>query len=182
MYAPMRLFQWEKSWVKPKLMNCITSKDSGRSNLPLSLSTTHILRDSTIWQTVLAYNNISGDAEKSGSASSMVHNEKCNVIKSAIIGTAIGIMPGAGCDIAAFVAYGEAKRNAKEKFGTGVPSGIVAPETANNAAIGGAFVPLLALGIPGSNAAALISGALTIHGCEFKRLRIAHQTHLRCFV
>jgi len=94
----------------------------------------------------------------------MVHNEKCNVIKSAIIGTAIGIMPGAGCDIAAFVAYGEAKRNAKEKFGTGVPSGIVAPETANNAAIGGAFVPLLALGIPGSNAAALISGALTIHG------------------
>lgn len=94
----------------------------------------------------------------------MFRNEKLNVIRSAVLGTAIGIMPGAGCDIASFVAYGEAKRNSEEKFGTGVPSGVVAAETANNAAIGGAFVPLLALGIPGSNAAALIAGALTIHG------------------
>lgn len=94
----------------------------------------------------------------------MFHKEKLNVFKSALLGTAIGIMPGAGCDIASFVAYGEAKRNSTEKFGTGVPSGVVAAETANNAAIGGAFVPLLALGIPGSNAAALIAGALTIHG------------------
>lgn len=87
-----------------------------------------------------------------------------NLIKSAVMGTFIGILPGAGCAIASYVAYGEAKRKSKEPFGTGVPSGIIAPETANNAAVGGTFVPMLALGIPGSNACALIFGALTVHG------------------
>lgn len=86
------------------------------------------------------------------------------MIKSAFLGTGIGILPGAGVDIAAYVAYDSAKHGSKEKFKTGVPRGIIAAETANNAAIGGAFVPMLALGIPGSNASALIFGALTIHG------------------
>lgn len=86
------------------------------------------------------------------------------MIKSAFIGSGVGILPGAGVDIAAYVAYDSAKRGSKEKFKTGVPRGIVAAESANNAAIGGAFVPMLALGIPGSNASALIFGALTIHG------------------
>lgn len=86
------------------------------------------------------------------------------LIKSTIIGNVIGILPGAGSAIAAFVAYGEAKRTSKVPFGTGVPKGIIAAESANNAAVGGTFVPMLALGIPGSNSCALIFSALTIHG------------------
>ena len=74
--------------------------------------------------------------------------------------------PGAGASISAFVAYGEAKRVSKhpEEFGKGSYEGVVAPETANNAVVGGALVPLLALGIPGSGSAAIMFGALTVHG------------------
>ncbi len=85
--------------------------------------------------------------------------------KSALLGLGIGILPGTGGAVAAFVAYGEAKRTSKhaEQFGNGAPEGILAPEAANNAAVGGSLVPLLALGIPGSATAAIIYGALTIH-------------------
>lgn len=86
------------------------------------------------------------------------------LIKSAVIGTIVGILPGSGSAIASYVAYGEAKRKAKEPFGEGNPEGIIAPETANNAAVGGTFVPMMALGIPGSATCALIFGALTVHG------------------
>ena len=86
------------------------------------------------------------------------------LIKSTIIGNVVGILPGAGSAIASFVSYGEAKRTSKEKFGTGVVRGIIAPESANNAAVGGTFVPMLSLGIPGSNSCALIFSALTVHG------------------
>ena len=86
------------------------------------------------------------------------------MLKTSLLGTGVGILPGAGVDIAAYVAYDYSKHGSKEKFGTGVSRGVVAAEAANNSAIGGAFVPMLALGIPGSNAAALIFGALTIHG------------------
>lgn len=86
--------------------------------------------------------------------------------KSSIIGTIIGILPGTGGAIAAFIAYGDAKRTSKRKelFGKGSEEGIIAAESANNAAVGGSFVPLLALGIPGSATSAIISGALTVHG------------------
>ncbi len=86
------------------------------------------------------------------------------LLKSTIIGNVIGILPGAGCAIAAFVSYGEAKRTSKIPFGTGVSKGIIATEAANNAAVGGTFVPMLSLGIPGSNSCALIFSALTVHG------------------
>lgn len=88
------------------------------------------------------------------------------VIKSSIIGTIIGILPGTGGAIASFIAYGEAKRTSKEshRFGKGAIDGIIAPESANNAAVGGSFVPLLSLGIPGSATSAIIFGALTVHG------------------
>jgi len=71
-------------------------------------------------------------------------NQNRNFIWSAIIGTIIGIIPGIGAAIASFISYGEAKRRSKypEKFGTGIPDGIVASETANNAVTGGALVPL----------------------------------------
>jgi putative tricarboxylic transport membrane protein len=89
-----------------------------------------------------------------------------NFIKSSLIGTIIGIIPAAGPVIAPFVSYREAKRSSKfpEKFGTGIPDGIVAAEAANNGVTGGSLVPLLTLGIPGSAVAAVYLGALTIHG------------------
>lgn len=88
------------------------------------------------------------------------------IVKSSVIGTIIGILPGTGGAIASFIAYGEAKRSSKEAdmFGKGSVDGIVAPESANNAAVGGSFVPLLSLGIPGSATSAIIFGALTVHG------------------
>ncbi len=85
---------------------------------------------------------------------------------SSIIGTVVGVMPGAGGSIAGFIAYNEAKRWSKhpELFGKGSYEGVCAPETANNAVTGGAIVPLLAFGIPGSNAAAVLLGAILLHG------------------
>ncbi|MGV0820306.1 tripartite tricarboxylate transporter permease, partial [Martelella sp. AMO21009] len=88
------------------------------------------------------------------------------VARASIMGIIIGIIPGTGASIAAFLSYGEAKRTSKhpEEFGKGNPEGIIATETANNAAVGGALVPLLALGIPGSATTAVVYAALTIHG------------------
>jgi len=90
------------------------------------------------------------------------------IIKSALIGTFIGSIPGTGCDVAAFVTYGEAKRSSKhpEKFGTGILEGVAAPEAGNNAATGGAMIPMLTLGIPGDAVTAVLLGALTIHGLQ----------------
>lgn len=91
---------------------------------------------------------------------------KDNLLRSSLIGTVIGIIPGEGAAVGAFFAYSEAKRRSEypEKFGTGIPEGIVAPETANNATVGGALVPTLTLGVPGSPAAAVLLGALLIQG------------------
>jgi putative tricarboxylic transport membrane protein len=85
---------------------------------------------------------------------------------SSAIGIVVGAMPGAGATIASFIAYAEAKRWSKhpEEFGHGSPEGIAAPETANNAVTASAFAPLLALGIPGSGGAAIMLGALMLHG------------------
>jgi putative tricarboxylic transport membrane protein len=88
------------------------------------------------------------------------------LIKSSVIGTIIGIIPAAGGSIAAIVSYGEAVRSSKhpETFGQGEPEGVVAPESSNNAAVGGAMVPTMVLGIPGSPTAAVIMAAFMIHG------------------
>ncbi|MGL1890295.1 MAG: tripartite tricarboxylate transporter permease [Spirochaetaceae bacterium] len=90
------------------------------------------------------------------------------MLKSGTLGTFIGSVPGLGCDIAAFIAYGEAKRTSKhpEKFGKGALEGIAAPEAANNGATGGAMIPMLTLGIPGDAVTAVLLGALTIHGLQ----------------
>lgn len=87
-------------------------------------------------------------------------------LRSGVIGTAIGIIPGAGEDIGAWMAYFAAKSTSKEKekFGKGSYEGIVAAETGNNAAIGGALIPLLTLSIPGSPPAAVLLGAFLLHG------------------
>ena len=91
---------------------------------------------------------------------------KATILRSCGIGTFIGILPAEGATVAALIGYNEARRFSKnkEEFGKGAPEGIVGPETANNAATGGAMVPTLALGIPGSGSTALILAALIMHG------------------
>ncbi len=93
---------------------------------------------------------------------------KWTALRSGLLGTVVGIMPGAGATIAAWLSYSVESRFSKhpEMLGKGDPHGICASETANNAATGGAMVPLLAMGIPGSNAAAMMMTALSIHGVQ----------------
>jgi len=93
---------------------------------------------------------------------------KIVLLKSSLIGTVIGILPGTGGSIASIVSYGEAVRSGKnkEEFGKGCEEGIIAPEAANNAAAGGAMIPTLVLGIPGSPTTAIILAALTLQGLQ----------------
>lgn len=82
------------------------------------------------------------------------------------IGTFEGVTPGAGGTVAAFMAYNEARRWSKDPdaFGNGSPEGVAAPESANNVVTATALVPLLSLGIPGSNSAAILLGGFMVHG------------------
>lgn len=93
---------------------------------------------------------------------------KILLIKSSIIGTIIGIIPGAGGYVASLVSYIEAKRSSPrpEEFGTGRLEGVVAAESGNSATVGGALIPMLTFGIPGSNVTAVFIGALLMHGFE----------------
>ena len=88
------------------------------------------------------------------------------MVRGSVVGSIIGIIPGAGTGIACFIAYNEEKRFSKrpEEFGKGVEEGISAPESANNSVVGACLVPTLTLGIPGSSAAALIMGLLIMKG------------------
>ncbi|HSF21702.1 MAG TPA: tripartite tricarboxylate transporter permease [Burkholderiales bacterium] len=87
-------------------------------------------------------------------------------INGSLVGFVIGVLPGAGSTIASFISYGIEKAMSKrpEKFGTGVPEGVAAPEGANNAETGGAMVPLLTLGIPGSGTTAILLAAFILWG------------------
>ncbi len=90
-------------------------------------------------------------------------------IRSSILGFFTGVLPGAGATIAAFLSYGLERNLApkrKEEFGKGSIRGLVAPESANNAASSGSFVPLLTLGIPGSGTTAIMLGALIAYGIQ----------------
>lgn len=88
------------------------------------------------------------------------------LLKSCGIGSFIGALPGTGAATAAFIAYSEAKRTSprRDKFGTGEPDGIIAPESANNAVTGSALVPTLSLGVPGDPVTAVMLGALILQG------------------
>lgn len=90
------------------------------------------------------------------------------VSRSSILGTLLGVVPGAGAVITSFVSYGIEKQYCKRKhiLGTGIPEGIVAPQIASTASVAGHMVPLLALGIPGSGATAVILGAFLLHGVQ----------------
>ncbi|MEK6592296.1 MAG: tripartite tricarboxylate transporter permease [Pseudomonadota bacterium] len=89
-------------------------------------------------------------------------------LNGSLIGFVIGVLPGAGSTIASFISYGIEKAVSKhpEKFGTGVPEGVAAPEGANNSETGGALVPLLTLGIPGSSTTAILLAAFVLWGLK----------------
>lgn len=91
-----------------------------------------------------------------------------NVISGGLIGTFIGAIPGAGGDIAVFVSYGASKSASKhpELYGTGIPNGVAATESANNGCSGGAMIPLLALGVPGDSVTAILLGAFIMKGIQ----------------
>ena len=99
-------------------------------------------------------------------ACAILFREKVNVIRSSLIGTVVGILPGAGGSVASLVAYSEARRSARHpgRYGQGEPGGVIATETANNATVGGGFIPTLVLGIPGTPPDAVILGALLVQG------------------
>ena len=88
------------------------------------------------------------------------------MVQGGVVGFVIGILPGAGSTVASFVSYIIAKRTSKhpEKFGKGAIEGVAAPEAANNSETGGAMVPLLTMGIPGSGTGAVLLGALVLYG------------------
>ncbi len=93
---------------------------------------------------------------------------KTAMIVGIVMGTIEGLLPGGGGAIAAFISYNEAKRWSKhpEEFGHGSFEGVAAPETANNVVTGTAMIPLLTFGIPGSNSAAVMLAAMTLHGVQ----------------
>jgi putative tricarboxylic transport membrane protein len=102
-------------------------------------------------------------------------------IRSSLLGVFIGALPGTGGDVAALLAYDQAKRATRRPdtpFGQGAYEGIVAPETANKGAIGGAFIPMLTLGIPGDAITAIIIGALFIHGLKPGPMLMIETPHL----
>lgn len=101
-----------------------------------------------------------------GEAMAILGRAKLNLARSSVIGTVIGILPGAGGSIASLVAYSEAKRASPRsaQFGKGEADGVIATESANNATVGGGFIPTLVLGIPGTPPDAIILGALLVQG------------------
>lgn len=105
-------------------------------------------------------------------------------LRTAVIGVLVGALPGVGGDIAALMAYDHAKRTVKKPsrpFSQGAYEGLVAPETANSAAVGGAYVPMLTLGIPGDAVTAVIIGALVIHGLNPGPMLMVESPHIFWF-
>jgi len=94
--------------------------------------------------------------------------QSLNLLRSSTIGAAVGLLPGIGSGTSNLLAYLAAKNGSKypEKFGTGIPDGIVASESSNNAGIGAAMVPLITLGIPGDAVTAMLLGGFLIHGIQ----------------
>lgn len=95
-----------------------------------------------------------------------VLSKPVNLIRSSLIGVGIGAIPGVGAVTSSYISYSAARSASEhpEKFGTGVPEGVVATEAANNATCGGALIPALALGIPGDPITAVLIGALMLQG------------------
>lgn len=102
------------------------------------------------------------------------------LIRGSVIGAVIGAIPGVGSSVANLVSYGEARRTSKtpEKFGSGTPEGVIAAESANSSSEGGSMTALLALGIPGGGATAVLLAAFSFHNLVGGPSFIRDQTHL----
>jgi putative tricarboxylic transport membrane protein len=102
------------------------------------------------------------------------------IIRGTVIGFFLGILPGGGATIATFVSYAVEKKISKhpEQFGTGVIEGVAAPESANNAATAGGFIPLMTLGMPSNAVMAILLGALMIHGVQPGPMLVAEHPDL----
>ncbi len=105
---------------------------------------------------------------------------KIGMARGSVIGVFIGILPGAGADIAAWISYAVAKRFSREpeKFGTGHPEGLVDAGAANNSALGGAWVPAMVFGIPGDSITAIVIGVLYMKGMNPGPTVMLHQPEL----
>lgn len=115
----------------------------------------------------IAFNKIqSRDVRKILKGIRSVPKNMVNLFRSSLIGIIIGAIPGIGATVASLISYDVAKRSSKNssKFGTGIPAGVIAAESANNASEGGAMATMLALGIPGGAATAIMIGAFLIQG------------------
>ena len=123
-----------------------------------------------------AYRGITGRLPTPGEIRALVPV----MLRGSAIGATVGAVPGAGATIASLIAYSEARRVSKRPaaFGRGVAEGIAAPESANNASVGGAMIPLLTLGIPGSASTAVLLGGLMLHGIEPGPLLMRSQSDL----
>lgn len=113
---------------------------------------------------------VKGGVSQIKDAFNTVVSKPIDFVRGMLIGTFIGSLPGAGADVANFVSYNEAQRWAREeisdKFGTGIIEGVIAADSSNNATQGGALIPTLTLGIPGSGSTAALLGAIAIHGLQ----------------
>lgn len=127
---------------------------------------------SEVFRIVTSPGGLSAPSIKEGIAASfrsvgkILFRNKRLIGQSAVLGTVSGALPGAGADIAAWISYGVAKRTSKtpEKFGTGHEEGVIAPTSANNASLGGTWVPALVFGIPGDTITAIVLGAMMMYG------------------
>jgi putative tricarboxylic transport membrane protein len=95
-------------------------------------------------------------------------SHKMTFVRGSLTGIIVGLIPGAGATVASFLSYGIENQYGKrrDKMGTGIAEGIIAPQTAATASVGGAIIPLVTLGIPGSGATAIILGAFLLHGLQ----------------
>lgn len=115
--------------------------------------------------------SVSGDVDLSTSkhfSFRVFKGQIINLFRSGVIGTFVGMLPGVGGSAASVLSYTQAKNFSKhsEKFGTGIPDGVIASESANNGLTGGALIPLLSLGIPGDSTTAVLIGAFTLQGIQ----------------
>jgi len=126
----------------------------------------HIIQTFAIYRAGLQKHTDPQDARLELPSFALMRRALGVMLRSSLIGTVIGAIPGTGGPIGAFLAYDNARRFSKQRsqFGKGIEEGVIAPETANNAVSGGTFIPLLSLGIPGDPATAVILSGLLIHG------------------
>ncbi|HET7197204.1 MAG TPA: tripartite tricarboxylate transporter permease [Burkholderiales bacterium] len=147
---------------------------------------------------VFAFAQIMGEIERRGAAAGAAVEAKARLVVShakviweilsrpfqllwfAFVGVLIGVLPAIGGSAASMMAYDQAKKISRrpEKFGTGIPEGIIASESSNNANVGGSLVTIMAFGIPGDAVTAVMLGALTIHGIQSGPLFISQNPEL----